>query len=82
MVDFSKNGYPGGVGQTSNVCNTNYPLAVKQRDAGWMESDWDSYTKTIYSSNPPYAASIKQYCNGAKSLVASLSVAATLVVSL
>ena len=47
-----------------------------------MESDWDSYTKTIYSSNPPYAASIKQYCNGAKSLVASLSVAATLVVSL
>ena len=58
LADFSKHGYPGQVGQYNHVCNTNYPLAVKKRDAPWVDGKWPSYARTIYSTNPPYAASI------------------------
>ena len=65
LVDFGKYGYPGQVEQVKHVCNTNYPLAVKKRTSGWVDHTFPAYTKTIYSTNPPYAASIKQYCDGA-----------------
>ena len=65
LADFGKYGYPGQVGQVNHVCSTNYPLAVKKRTGLWIDGKWPAYTKTIYSTNPPYAASIKQYCDGA-----------------
>ena len=69
LADFSKHGYPGQILQSKHVCNTNYPLAVKKRNGTgvnvWIDHEFPAYTKTIYSTNPPYAASIKQYCDGA-----------------
>tara|TARA_B110000285_G_C14746544_1_gene433205 strand:- start:91 stop:294 length:204 start_codon:yes stop_codon:yes gene_type:complete len=66
----------------NHVCNTNYPLAVKKRDAGWIDGEWPSYSRTIYSTNPPYAASINQYCDGASTLLAGASVVAAALVSM
>ena len=69
----------------NHVCNTNYPLAVKKRDgvdAPWVDHEWPSYSRTIYSTNPPYAASIEQYCDGASKLLAGASVVASIAVSM
>ena len=59
LTDFGKYGYPGEVYQAKHVCATNYPLAVKKRTGLWIDGEFPAYTRTIYSSNPPYAASIK-----------------------
>ncbi len=60
LAVFESHGYPGEPGYARNVCNTNYPMAVKDRDeADWAETNWNAYRRTIYSTDPIYAADIK-----------------------